>query len=186
MEGRSPFPLRGKVRMGESPARVEPRRRTRLIFVVPSCKRDWLCFPSPAVREELGWRHSDAGKGPVVPSDWTQRARQLRYDSTDAERHLWRRLRLRQADGLKFRRQYPIGKFIVDFVCIERGLVVEIDGGQHGSEQAIYDAERDAWLQRKGYQVLRFWNNEVLLEVESVLEVIRRSLAGAPPSRPSP
>ena len=74
----------------------------------------------------------------------------------------------------------------MDFVCIERGLVVEIDGGQHGSEQVIYDDERDAWLQTKGYQVLRFWNNEVLLEVESVLEVIRRSLAGAPPSRPSP
>ena len=172
--------------MGESPARVEPRRKTRLIFVVPSCKKDWLCFPSPAVREELGWRHSDAGRGPVVQSDWTQRARQLRHNSTDAERHLWRRLRLRQADGLKFRRQYPIGRFIVDFVCIERGLVVEIDGGQHGSEQVIYDAERDAWLQTKGYQVLRFWNNEVLLEVESVLEVIRRRLARAPPSRPSP
>ena len=69
----------------------------------------------------------------------------------------------------------------MDFVCIERGLVVEIDGGQHGSEQVIHDAERDAWLQTKGCQVLRFWNNEVLLEVESVLEVIRRSLAGAPP-----
>ncbi|WP_303905497.1 endonuclease domain-containing protein [Thiohalomonas denitrificans] len=101
----------------------------------------------------------------------TEFARQLRRNMTDAERRLWRHLRLRQLAGCKFRRQCPIGRYIVDFVCFEQTLVIELDGGQH-AEQTAQDARRDAWLKMQGYQVLRFWNNEVLQETEVVLEVI--------------
>ena len=100
-------------------------------------------------------------------------ARELRRNMTKAERRLWRRLRGGQL-GVKFRRQQPIGRYIVDFVCLERRLVVEVDGGQHdGSE---YDRERDEWLEREGYRVVRFWDNEVMKEIEVVMEEIVRVL----------
>ena len=100
-------------------------------------------------------------------------ARELRRNMTKAERRLWRRLRGEQL-GVKFRRQQPIGRYIVDFVCLERRLVVEVDGGQHdGSE---YDRERDEWLEREGYRVVRFWDNEVMKEIEVVMEEIARVL----------
>ena len=100
-------------------------------------------------------------------------ARELRRNMTKAERRLWRRLRGEQL-GVKFRRQQPIGRYIVDFVCLERRLVVEVDGGQHdGSE---YDRERDEWLEREGYRVVRFWDNEVMKEIEGVMEEIARVL----------
>lgn len=102
-------------------------------------------------------------------------ARKMRKNSTDAELKLWKRLRNRLTDEEKFRRQQPIGKYIVDFVCQERKLIVEVDGGQHG-EQIAYDNERTAWLESEGYRVLRFWNNEVFEDVEVVLEVIVRAL----------
>ncbi len=105
----------------------------------------------------------------------TEFARQLRRNMTDAECRLWRHLRRRQLAGHKFRRQCPIGCYIVDFVCFEQMLVVELDGGQH-AERGARDAQRDAWLQAQGYQVLRFWNNDVLQETESVLEVILGSI----------
>ena len=108
------------------------------------------------------------------------KARELRRDPTDAERALWRHLRRRQMDGHKFRRQQAIGRFIVDFVCLERRLVVEVDGGQHGDEQAGYDCRRTTWLRLEGYRVLRFWNGDVLREPEGVVEVIRRELAEPP------
>ena len=98
----------------------------------------------------------------------TANAREMRKNFTDAELKLWKRLRNRLTDGEKFRRQQPIGKYIVDFVCAERKLVVEVDGGQH-SENVAYDSERTAWLESQGYCVLRFWNNEVLVDVEIVL-----------------
>ncbi len=94
---------------------------------------------------------------------------------TEAERFLWRQLRLRQFGGHKFRRQQPIGKYIVDFVCLERQLIIEVDGGHH-SEQVSYDQERDAWLEKQGFFILRFWDNEVLKEIESVKEVIMKAL----------
>ena len=105
----------------------------------------------------------------------TASARAMRRNFTDAELKLWKRLRNRQTDGEKFRRHQPIGKYIVDFVCQERKLVVEVDGGQHG-ERVFYDNERTAWLESEGYRVLRFWNNEVLEDVEIVLDVIVRAL----------
>ncbi len=112
----------------------------------------------------------------------TDRARNLRQRSTDAERLLWRHLRDRQLAGLKFRRQHPLGSFIVDFVCLEHRLVVELDGGQHATRQQA-DAHREAFLMELGYRILRFWNNEVLGNTESVLEaIVETAQSGAPPS----
>lgn len=96
-----------------------------------------------------------------------ERARALRKNPTEAERALWRHLRLRQLDEHKFRRQQPVGSYIVDFICIEKRLVVELDGGQH-SEQVASDAERTAWLEGEGFRVLRFWNHEVLKDIEQL------------------
>ena len=102
-------------------------------------------------------------------------ARELRSNMTEAERHLWHYLRGHRFFGLKFKRQKPVGRYIVDFVCLEQRLVIELDGGQH-QEQAALDGERDRWLSEQGYQVLRFWNHEVLGEADAVLEVIARAL----------
>ena len=100
-------------------------------------------------------------------------ARRLRAEMTDAERQLWSRLRARQIEGLHFRKQVPIGDYIVDFCCLKRRLIVEVDGGQH-AERADYDSERTAWLSQEGYRVLRFWNNEVLQNADGVVETILR------------
>ena len=110
----------------------------------------------------------------------TDRAKQLRKNSTDAERALWRVLRSRQVAGYKFRRQQPLGPFMVDFVCLEGRLIVELDGGQHnGEEQKANDESRTAWLQAQGFRVLRIWNHEVLKEPDSVCEMIIRELEDA-------
>jgi very-short-patch-repair endonuclease len=96
---------------------------------------------------------------------------------TDAERKLWSRLRRRQLDGHRFRRQVPIGGYIVDFVCLAERLVVEIDGGQHSEEvNESLDALRTRSLQDMGYRVLRFWNASVLTETSSVMETIFSAL----------
>jgi very-short-patch-repair endonuclease len=101
------------------------------------------------------------------------RARALRRGQTDAEALLWSKLRSRQMLGLKFRRQHPLGNYFADFACIEIGLIVELDGGQHGEDQALdYDANRTEALVAMGFQVLRFWNNDVLKETDAVLEKI--------------
>jgi very-short-patch-repair endonuclease len=94
----------------------------------------------------------------------------MRHIATDAETKLWRLLRSRQLDSVKFRRQVPVGKYIVDFVCHERRLVVEADGGQHVENAG--DDERDRWLRVAGYRVLRFWNNDVLKNSSGVLQAI--------------
>jgi len=113
-------------------------------------------------------------------------AKELRNNSTDAERHLWRYLRSSQLEGAKFRRQQPIETYIVDFVSFDKRIVVELDGGQHG-EDMEYDGQRDACLRRNGFDVLRFWNNEVFENIEGVLEVIRqRCLEGASPTPQPP
>ena len=98
-------------------------------------------------------------------------AKQLRQQQTDAEQFLWLRLRNRRLAGLKFRRQVPIGSYIVDFYCHDCALVVELDGAQHLA-QVEYDAVRTAFLQAQGLSVLRFWNHEVLQQLDSVLEQI--------------
>jgi very-short-patch-repair endonuclease len=101
----------------------------------------------------------------------TERTRRLRKHLTEAERRLWQKLKRRQLASMKFRRQQPIGAFVVDFVCFERRLIVEVDGGQH-AEQVPYDEHRTRWLEAQGYRVLRFWNNEVLAHTEAVAQVI--------------
>ena len=108
--------------------------------------------------------------------DIRQKAKQLRSNSTDAERNLWAHIRNRRLEGWKFRRQLPIGRFIVDFACAELRIIVEIDGGQH-AEQVIYDLNRTKILQSKGYQVVRYWNNEVLGNIEGVIEALTLTLS---------
>jgi very-short-patch-repair endonuclease len=112
-------------------------------------------------------------------------ARNLRKRLTDTEQLLWSQLRTRQIEGCKFRRQTPIGKYIVDFICHEHRLIVEVDGGQH-SENVNEDKIRDTWLGEQGYKILRFWNNEVLTNMEGVLEVIRDNCKSHPPLHPLP
>lgn len=101
----------------------------------------------------------------------SKRAAELRRNFTDAEALLWFRLRNRRLGSHKFRRQVPIGPFIVDFVCMSARLAIELDGGQH-AEQKAYDDERSRYLEREGFDVLRFWNNEVLCNLDGVLQVI--------------
>jgi len=102
-------------------------------------------------------------------------ARKLRRDSTDAEKKLWYALCNRQLEGCKFRRQQPIGKYIVDFVNYEKKLVIEIDGSQHMDQQAL-DRERENWLRSKGFEIIRFWNNDIFENMNGVLEAIRKRL----------
>jgi very-short-patch-repair endonuclease len=113
-----------------------------------------------------------------------ERAKSLRIHQTDAEQRLWYHLRAHRFMGLKFKRQKPVGNYIVDFVCFAPMLVVEIDGGQH-AEQAIYDRRRDTLLQGEGFAVLRFWNNQILNETDVVLESIRQTVLSLSPT-PSP
>jgi very-short-patch-repair endonuclease len=101
----------------------------------------------------------------------TYKARELRQKSTDAERLLWRHLRAKRLDGLKFRRQEPIGNYIVDFVCFDNQVIVEVDGGQHVKRKAE-DEKRTRWLEEQGFKVLRFWNNNVLKNTEGVIRTI--------------
>ena len=104
-------------------------------------------------------------------------ARELRQKQTDAEKALWMRLRSRQLQGVKFRRQQPIGPYIVDFASFERKLIIEIDGGQHNEERIKErDEERMTGLEEMGYQIIRFWNNEVLTNLEGVLERIGKAV----------
>ena len=98
------------------------------------------------------------------------RARELRQSQTDAEKKLWSALRNRQLANHKFRRQVPTGPYIADFVCLEKRIIIELDGGQHA--QSPKDAARDTWLTRQGYTVLRYWNNDVLTNTEGVLSDI--------------
>ena len=118
------------------------------------------------------------------------RARQLRRDVTEAEKRLWHRIRRRKLDGQRFRRQVPLGGYIADFACLASCVIIELDGGQHAEDDnEALDAERTAWLEREGYLVLRFWNSQVLTEIDSVTETIYNALVlrrGSDPDRPPP
>ncbi len=115
-----------------------------------------------------------------------QNAQTLREARTDAEGLLWHYLRDKQLDGYKFRRQQPIGPYIVDFACMPQKLLIELDGGQH-AEQHPYDQKRDAFLREQGYTILRFWNNEVFEHCFGVLESIYVALRNhSPPSEMTP
>jgi very-short-patch-repair endonuclease len=115
-------------------------------------------------------------------------ARQLRTNSTKAERKLWRLLRSLKAQGFHFRRQVPIDGFIVDFVCYSARLVVEVDGGQHNMQPGLRaDAARDQYLSGQKFRVLRFWNNDVLGNSDGVAEVIAGAIGlSTPTPDPSP
>jgi very-short-patch-repair endonuclease len=103
-------------------------------------------------------------------------ANALRQTMTDAERRLWAVLRNRRLQRYKFRRQHPIGGFVVDFACTRHRLVIEADGGQHNDNAA--DARRTAWLESQGWRVVRFWNNDILANTEGVLTAILQALQG--------
>ncbi|MFK2878837.1 endonuclease domain-containing protein [Rhodanobacter hydrolyticus] len=112
------------------------------------------------------------------------RARRLRVGQTEAEQKLWHHLRNRQMQGWRFRRQHEMDRYIADFVCPDAGLIVELDGSQHG-EQVIYDETRTRKLEAMGYRVLRFWDNDVLTNIEGVLEASLEALA-SPAPHPNP
>ncbi len=136
--------------------------------------------PSPAKREREGpvaqQREGEGADGAhaILSRMAERKARQLRIDMTDAERRLWSALRGRRLKGYKFRPQHPLGPFIVDFACLEHRLVVEADGGQHADSDD--DRRRTAWLERRGWRVVRFWNNDILANPEGVQDVVLREL----------
>ena len=105
----------------------------------------------------------------------TRQARSLRKKMTDVERLLWRSLRNYQCLGFHFRRQKPIGRYIVDFVCYQKNIIIEVDGGGH-DQNKVHDHLRDEWLKNHGFRVLRFWNTEVLLNLQGVLQKIVQEL----------
>ena len=110
-------------------------------------------------------------------NELTPLARKLRQEQTRAERALWRQLANRKVMDAKFRRQHPIEGYIVDFVCLEHGLVIELDGGQHYYPQAVAaDEERTRRIKTAGFKVIRFWNNDVVGNLEGVLESITHAL----------
>ena len=107
----------------------------------------------------------------------TSRSRALRKNATDAERKLWSVLRRRQLNGFKFRQQVEIDGYVVDFLCAERRLIVEVDGGQHSPER---DARRTAYLEGQGFLLIRFWNNDVLQNLDGVWTTIEEALSTPP------
>ncbi len=135
-------------------------------------------FSSPPGGEEKG-----EGRDSLADQRVVNQARQLRRNSTEAERRLWSKLNSMQLDGVKFRRQHPIGPYIIDFVCLGCKLVLEIDGGQHSEDDVRKsDESRTAWLIKEGYQVLRFWNNDVVNNIDGVVENIKEALRLLSPS----
>ena len=117
-------------------------------------------------------KSADRLAGKVLGKDM---ARALRRDPSDAEQKLWEKVRGRRSYNLKFRRQYPIGPYVADFCCIEAQLVIELDGGQH-AEAVARDRERTHFIEGAGFRVIRFWNEEVLREMEYVLERIGQAI----------
>ena len=115
-----------------------------------------------------------------LPEDIRAWAREMRGRMTDAEALLWMLLRDRRIAGAKFRRQHPVGRYILDYYCVEKKLAIELDGGQHG-EAVSYDQHRDSWLRSQGIHVLRFWNNQMLAETEAVMEAIYRAVVEKAP-----
>lgn len=141
--------------------------------------------PSPACGRGAGERATPALPEARIRNRALRHAKLLRGKLTDAEHKLWFQLRARRFLDLKFKRQKPVGPYIVDFVCLEHGLVIELDGGQH-VERQTRDEQRSAYLAERGFRVLRFWNDDVLKQTDSVLEAIRLAIAGTDPSPPTP
>jgi very-short-patch-repair endonuclease len=112
-------------------------------------------------------------------------AKQLRRNLTPFEWHFWHAVKNRQLAGSKFRRQVPVGPYVADFLCVTARLIIELDGSQHG-DAADTDAVRTRYLEAQGYRVLRFWNNDVMTNLEGVLRIVELALAEAPLTLPSP
>ena len=157
---------------------------------IPLVRSFWLCkkasrkralrpvISSLSLREREGVREK-----PPLPPELLRKCRELRKNETDAEKLLWNLLRDRQLGNAKFRRQHPLGPFVLDFYCHEEKLGIEIDGGQHAeSDQALYDAKRTQKLEAEGVKVFRFWDNDVLANTEGVLEKILNALTSLTPS----
>jgi len=145
--------------------------------------------PSPTSGEGAERRRREAGEG--LLRSRISRARTLRANMTDAERKLWFALRDRRLREIKFRRQVPVGPYIADFLCYAARLVIEVDGGQHAESRQ--DERRDRWFAANSFRVLRFWNNEVLSNIEGIMSVIVDAVRAAGPhpdratrGRPSP
>ena len=132
-------------------------------------------FPSPLAGEGAERQKREAGKGARY---LTKAARKLRSQMTDAERKLWLSLKDRRFQSFKFRRQVPIGPYVADFLSFESRLVVEVDGGQHAG--SARDVERDRWLAENDFRVVRFWNNDVLSNLEGVLTALAAELHNTP------
>jgi len=116
---------------------------------------------------------------------YQERARDLRSNMNDAEKRLWSRLRAHRMDGRKFRRQHALGRYIVDFVCLDARLIIEVDGDSHANDsREALDAQRTAFLEKLGFRVLRFWDDYVLTDLDNVTEAVFDALNGNP--RPSP
>jgi very-short-patch-repair endonuclease len=120
----------------------------------------------------LGWGVLPQSRGWYHRRMASPRARALRRTPTDAEARLWARLRRKQLDGVRFRRQHPLGPYVVDCFCAEAKLIIEVDGGQHAQDTDT----RTRWLEGRGYRVVRFWNNDVLANTEGMLLVILEAL----------
>ena len=134
-------------------------------------------FSLPPCGGGLGWgvdARVASGKC-YLPDMASPVARKLRKSPTAAERKLWAKLRDKQLDGFRFRRQVPMGGFVVDFFCPAAKLIVELDGGQHARQVSADDA-RTAWLRGRGHRVVRYWNNDVIENLEGVLEALRTEL----------
>ena len=136
--------------------------------------------PSSPLRGEVGAPATGGGDARHIRIK--HHARQLRNTMTEAEKTLWYVLRKREL-GIKSRRQQPIGNYIVDFVCLDKKIIIDLDGGQH-SEKVAYDNKRDAFLTAEGFTVLRFWNHDVFQNMPGVLETITARLAHPHPTSP--
>ena len=133
--------------------------------------------PLPSGERKASQRAVEGAYKPKPPKPMRSRAKALRRDATDVEKKLWQRLRNRQMQGFKFRRQHPLPPFILDFACEEEKLGIELDGGQHNeAENIARDAARSALLATSGWRIMRFWNNEVNENIEGVLQVIADAL----------
>jgi very-short-patch-repair endonuclease len=156
-------------------------RTSRLVPRKPASLRSSPTLPPQAGEGSgvcpPGRAGSWVGVGERVPL--LERAKQLRINQTDAEQRLWYYLRAHRFLGLKFKRQKPLGRYIVDFVCMEYRLVIEADGGQHNG---FRDEQRDAWFKAQGFEVLRFWNHEILGQTQAVLERIRQAVIALSPA----
>jgi very-short-patch-repair endonuclease len=139
--------------------------------------RPRILNPSPLAGEGAERRSREAGEG--EPRSSTARARELRSRLTDAERKLWYALRDRRFANFKFRRQVPVGPYVADFLCYEARVVIEVDGGQHADSAS--DARRDQWFAANAFCVLRFWNNDVLSNLDGVMTVVADALRMASP-----